>query len=60
MVAPHFPLTAPPEHYFRYFDRDLPRPKLYDKAERPDHAYVRIYARRSDYDRHIKGPADLQ
>jgi choline-sulfatase len=60
MVAPHFPLTAPPEHYYRYIDRDLPRPKLYDMAERPEHAYVRIYARRSDYDRHIKGPADLQ
>ena len=60
MVAPHFPLTAPPEHYYRYIGQDLPRPKLYDLAERPDHPYVRIYARRSDYDRHISGPADLQ
>ena len=60
MVAPHFPLTAPPEHYYRYIDRGLPQPKLYDKADRPEHAYVRIYARRSDYDRHIKEPADLQ
>jgi choline-sulfatase len=60
MVAPHFPLTAPPEHYYRYIGRDLPRPKLYDPEERPDHPYVRMYARRSDYDRHIAGPADLQ
>lgn len=60
MVAPHFPLTAPPEHYYRYIGEDLPRPKLYNKAERPDHPYVRMYARRSDYDRHIDGPADLQ
>ena len=60
MVAPHFPLTAPPEHYYRYIGRDLPRPKLYDPAERPDHPYVRMYARRSDYDRHIAGAADLQ
>jgi choline-sulfatase len=60
MVAPHFPLTAPPEHYYRYIGRDLPPPKLYDPAERPRHPYVRMYARRSDYDRHIKCPADLQ
>jgi choline-sulfatase len=48
MVAPHFPLTAPPEHYYRYIGQDLPRPKLYDEAERPEHAYVRMYARRSE------------
>ncbi|MDQ8031692.1 MAG: sulfatase-like hydrolase/transferase, partial [Bordetella sp.] len=24
LVAPHFPLTAPPEHYFRYYNRSLP------------------------------------
>src|SRR5438270_12104789 len=28
IVAPHFPLAARPDHYVRYFDRDLPRPKL--------------------------------
>jgi choline-sulfatase len=55
-----FPLTAPPEHYYRYIGQELPRPKLYDEAERPDHPYVRMYARRSDYDTHINGPADLQ
>jgi len=60
MVAPHFPLTAPPEHYYRHIGQELPRPKLYGCAERPDHRYVRIYARRSDYDTHISGPADLQ
>ncbi|MBV9200303.1 MAG: hypothetical protein JOY83_11340 [Alphaproteobacteria bacterium] len=60
MVAPPFPLTAPPEHYYRYIGRHLPRPKLYDRAERPDHPYVRIYRRRSNYDEHFNGPADLQ
>jgi choline-sulfatase len=60
MVAPHFPLTAPPEHYYRYVGQHLPRPKLYDRAERPDHPYVRIYGRRSNYDEHFNGPADLQ
>ncbi len=60
MVVPHFPLTAPPEDYYRYLGRDLPRPKLYDEVERSDHPYVRIYAQCSDYDTHINGPADLQ
>jgi choline-sulfatase len=60
MVAPHFPLTAPPEHFYHYIGQDLPQPKLYDEAERPDHPYVRRYARRSDYDTHINGSADLQ
>lgn len=60
MVAPHFPLTAPPEHYYRYAGRDLPRPKLATPEERPDHPYVRTYARRSDHWRHFQGEADLQ
>ena len=30
-VAPHFPLTAPPEWYYEYADRDLPIPKQYAK-----------------------------
>lgn len=60
MVAPHFPLTAPPEHYYRYAGRDLPRPKLASPAERPDHPYVQTYAKRSDHWRHFKGEADLQ
>jgi choline-sulfatase len=49
-VCPHFPLTAPPEHYFRYYDQDLPLPKLYDKAERPTHPYLRDYASSFNYD----------
>jgi len=60
MVAPHFPLTAPPEHYYRYIGQHLRRPKLYDRAERPDHPYIRIYGRRSNYDEHFNGPTDLQ
>jgi choline-sulfatase len=59
MVAPHFPLTAPPEHYYRYAGRDLPRPKLATPEERPDHLYVRTYARRSDHWRHFRDSADL-
>ena len=36
-VAPHFPLTAPPEWYYEYASRDLPLPKQYARAGRPDH-----------------------
>ena len=50
LVAPHFPLTAPPEHYYRYFDQNLPTPKLYDKRERPTHPYLVDYARSFNYD----------
>jgi hypothetical protein len=27
-VAPHFPLTAPPAWFYRYWKQDLPMPKL--------------------------------
>ena len=62
MVAPHFPLTAPPEHFYRYADAALPRPKLWDAsaAERLPHQALRNYARRSDHYRHFRGDADLQ
>ena len=50
LVAPHFPLTAPPEHYYRYFDQDLPMPKLYEKSERPNHPYLQDYRKSFNYD----------
>lgn len=50
LVAPHFPLTAPPEHYYRYYDQNLPMPKLYEKSERPTHPYLVDYARSFNYD----------
>lgn len=50
LVAPHFPLTAPPEHYYRYFDRKLPMPKLYARSERPTHPYLLDYGRSFNYD----------
>jgi choline-sulfatase len=59
-VAPHFPLTAPPEWYYEYAARDLPMPKQYAAAERPDHPYLRDYAHCVDYDTHFKGPADVK
>jgi len=59
-VAPHFPLTAPPEWYYRYFDQDLPMPKQYAQHERPQHPYLRDYADCVDYDPHFKSPEDVK
>ncbi|OZI71603.1 sulfatase-like hydrolase/transferase [Bordetella genomosp. 12] len=54
LVAPHFPLTAPEEFYFRYYDDpDLPWPKQYAAPERPRHPYIVDYARSLDYDSHF-------
>jgi choline-sulfatase len=49
-VAPHFPLTAPPQHYYKYFDQDLPRPKLYAHDERPMHPALVDYRGSFNYD----------
>lgn len=49
-VAPHFPLTAPPQHFYRYYDRELPLPKLYRKEERPTHPYLVDYRNSFNYD----------
>lgn len=49
-VAPHFPLTAPPEHFYRYYNRDLPLPKLYEKSQRPNHPYLKDYRSSFNYD----------
>lgn len=59
MVSPHFPLTAPPEFFYRYRGRDLPRPKLYDESDRPIHPYVAMYRRKSHYDAAFTGEDDL-
>jgi len=59
-VAPHFPLTAPPEWYYRYIDADLPWPKQYDPAERPHHPFIDDYARVVDYDTHFRSREDVK
>jgi choline-sulfatase len=59
-VAPHFPLTAPPEWYYRYYGRDLPWPKQYDKALRPHHPFLDDYARVVDYDTHFRSADDVK
>jgi choline-sulfatase len=59
-VAPHFPLTAPPEWYYQYADRDLPLPKQYGQDVRPHHPFLEDYARVVDYDRHFRNRDDIQ
>ena len=59
-VAPHFPLTAPPEHYYGYWDQDLPMPKLYAREQRPQHPYVRDYRESFAYDDYFESEADVK
>lgn len=59
-VAPHFPLTAPPEHYYEYASRALPQPKLYAHAERPGHPAISYFSEYMDYDTHFKNRADVK
>ena len=59
-VAPHFPLTAPPEHYYRYWRQELPMPKLYAREQRPKHPYIVDYGRNFNYDDYFESPADVK
>jgi choline-sulfatase len=60
-VCPHYPLTAPPEHFYRYFDDpDLPMPLLYDKDERPTHPFVGDYAAAFNFDDYFETPYDIR
>jgi len=59
-VAPHFPLTAPPEWFYLYWQQDLPMPKLFEPAERPQHPYLVDYAHTVDYGTHFKTPEDVK
>jgi len=60
-VAPHYPLTAPPEHFYRYFDDPtLPMPTFYGPAERPGHPFVRDYANAFNFDDYFETPRDIR
>ncbi|MGH8518299.1 MAG: sulfatase-like hydrolase/transferase, partial [Panacagrimonas sp.] len=59
-VAPHFPLIAPPEWFYRYARMDLPMPKQYALHERPHHPFIDEYARVVDYDSHFSSDADVK
>lgn len=55
-VCPHFPLTAPPEHFYRYWDQDLPLPKLYDRKHERLHPYLEDYRGSFAYDEFFETP----
>jgi choline-sulfatase len=59
-VLPHFPLTAPAHWYYRYWQQDLPMPKLYQKSSRPRHPYHDQYEYVVDYDAHFSSEADVK
>ncbi len=50
MVSPHYPLIAPAEFYDLYSRLDLPRPRLYGKADRPGHPVIAHYRETWNYD----------
>ena len=55
-VCPHFPLTAPPEFFYRYYDQDLPPPKLYERRQEPLHPYLEDYRNSFAYDEFFETP----
>jgi choline-sulfatase len=59
-VCPHFPLTAPPEHFYRYWDQDLPLPKLYTRRHEPLHPYLEDYRRAFAYDEFFSTPEEVK
>jgi len=59
-VAPHFPLTAPPEHYYRYWNQRLPMPKLYAREQRPHHPYLEDYRNSFCYDDYFESENDVR
>jgi choline-sulfatase len=60
-VAPHYPLTAPPEHFYRYYDDPaLPMPRFYDKSERPNHPFIDDYARAFNFDDYFESSSDVR
>ena len=59
-VAPHFPLTAPSEHFYHYYNQDLPQPKCYDQRHAPAHPYIEDYRNSFAYDEFFETPDMLK
>jgi choline-sulfatase len=55
-VCPHFPLTAPPEHFYHYWGQPLPLPKLYEQRHAPLHPYLEDYRKSFAYDEFFETP----
>lgn len=60
LATPHFPLIAPPEHYYATEPERLPLPKLYAPEERPSHPFLEDYARTIPYDAAVEDEATLR
>ena len=50
MVSPHYPLIAPDAFYDLYDGVALPKPRLYDEVERPEHPVIAHYRETWNYD----------
>ncbi|WP_373086592.1 sulfatase-like hydrolase/transferase [Sneathiella sp.] len=56
LVCPHFPLTAPTEHFNYYYNQDIPLPKLYEQAREKQHPYIQKYRATMPYNDFFKTP----
>lgn len=52
-VLPHFPLIAPPDFYDMYHPEQMPWPRMYDNADRPDHPVLRKLRQSMNYDKYF-------
>lgn len=59
-VCPHFPLTAPPEMFYHYYDQDLPLPKLYEERHKKLHPYLEDYRSAFAYDEHFHSNEEVK
>jgi choline-sulfatase len=60
-VCPHYPLTAPEEHFYRYFNNPrLPTPLFYDRSERPDHPFIQDYVKSFNFDDYFEDEAAVR
>lgn len=53
LVCPHFPLIAPPDFYRMYPEDQVPWPRQYDEADRPQHPYYDAMRNCINYDAHF-------
>jgi len=60
-VCPHYPLTAPPEHFYRYYtDPDLPMPRFRGDGERASHKFLKDYAETFNFDDYFETEEDIR
>jgi choline-sulfatase len=60
LVAPHFPLLAPPAFYDLYADRSVPEPKLHPRTGYRRHPWVQAYADFQRCEESFRDPAERQ